>query len=246
MATTPSPAVPAPINHFGRVLGVFFSPRETFTDIASRPSWLLPIILLTVFGLGVAYIMNQKIDWYDYIRTQAEKNPQFANLSEEQKQQQLAPQAKFSSYVTYFIGGLGPILATLILGGIYLGAFNVFSGGGLRFSQSMGIVAHGSLPGVVASIVIILTLALRGPGESTPENMLVTHAGTFLSGDAPRWQLVLLGSFELFWLWEILLYAIGFSAANPKRITTGKALGIIVGIWAVYLVVKVGLTAVFS
>jgi len=246
MATAPSPAEPAPISSFGRVTGVFFSPRETFTDIARRPSWLLPIIILTILGLCVAYTMNQKIDWADYIRTQAEKNSRFANLSEDQKQQQLAPQAKFSPIVAYCIGGLVPILATLILGGIYLGAFNVFSGGGLRFNQSMGIVAHGSMPGVVASIIILLTLALRAPGESTPENMLVTHAGTFLSSDAPRWQLALFGSFELFWLWEILLFAIGFSAANPKKITTGKALGIILGIWAIYLVVKVGLTAVFS
>ncbi len=246
MATAPSPAEPAGISSFGRVTGVFFSPRETFTDIARRPSWVLPIVILTILGLCVAYLMNEKIDWYDYIRTQAEKNPQFANLSEEQKQQQLAPQAKFSPYFAYAIGGLGPILATLILGGIYLGAFSIFGGGGLRFSQSMGIVAHGSMPGAIAAIVILLTLSLRGPGESTPENMLATHAATFLSSEAPRWQQALFGSFELFWLWEILLFAIGYSAANPKNITTGKAAGVIVAIWAAYLVVKVGLTAVFS
>jgi len=246
MATMPAPAALPPVNHFGRIVGVFFSPKETFTDIARRPSWVLPVVLLTILGLCVAYLMNQKIDWESYIRTQAEKNPRFAQLSEEQKQQQLAPQAKFSPYVAYAIGGTGTILASLILAGIYLGAFNLFSGAGLRFNQSLGIVTHGFMPGFLAAIVIIAILMLRPPGESTPENMLPSHLGTFLSSDAPSWQLSLLSSFELFWFWEILMFSIGFSAANPKKITVGKAAGIILGIWAIYLVVKVGFAALLS
>ena len=40
--------------------------------------------------------------------------------------------------------------------------------------------------------------------------------------------------------------AIGFSAADPKKISFGKALGTIVGVWLIYVVIKVGLTAAFS
>src|SRR5260221_7683182 len=50
MATTAS--LPAPeaqsqpaISSIGRIIGVFFSPKATFEDIASKPSWAVPIIL---------------------------------------------------------------------------------------------------------------------------------------------------------------------------------------------------------
>src|SRR5713101_6232998 len=60
MSTTPviapeAPQAPGPINHFARIIGVFFSPTATFEDIAKRPSWILPVVLMTVLGAGVAY-----------------------------------------------------------------------------------------------------------------------------------------------------------------------------------------------
>src|SRR5712691_3248497 len=42
MATTPAPA-PEPqasISPFGRIIGVLFSPKSTFEDIARKPSWV--------------------------------------------------------------------------------------------------------------------------------------------------------------------------------------------------------------
>ena len=49
MATEPMP-IPAPvvepaakISPFGRIIGVLFSPKSTFEDIARKPSWILPV-----------------------------------------------------------------------------------------------------------------------------------------------------------------------------------------------------------
>ena len=246
MATMPAPAALPPVNHFGRIVGVFSNPKETFTDIAQRPSWLFPIIVLTVFSICVSVLMNQKIDWDSYIRTQAERNPRFEQLSEEQKQGALGPQVKIAYYVTYAVGVLGPGIFALILTLVYWGAFNGMAGAGLRFGQAYGIVAHASMPSAIASILILVTLGLRPYGESTPENMLASSLFTFLPGDVPRWLQSLGGSVELFWIWTMILYAMGFSAANPKKVSFGKGLTFVVSIWVVYVLVKVGLAAAFS
>jgi len=246
MATTTSPAALPPFNHFGRIVGVFFNPKETFTDIAQRPSWLFPIIVLTVFSICVSVLMNQKIDWDSYIRTQAERNPRFEQLSEEQKQGALGPQVKIAYYVTYAVGVLGPGIFALILTLVYWGTFNGMAGAGLRFGQAYGIVAHASMPSAIASILILVTLGLRPYGESTPENMLASSLFTFLPGDVPRWLQSLGGSVELFWIWTMILYAMGFSAANPKKVSFAKGLTFVVSIWVVYVLVKVGLAAAFS
>src|SRR5436305_1859002 len=84
------PESPTPINHFGRLIGVFFSPKETFQDIARRPSWILPVILMSVLGIGVAFVMNQKVNWRDVASKRIEESPRAANMTPEQKEQQLA------------------------------------------------------------------------------------------------------------------------------------------------------------
>jgi len=109
MVTTPaiaseSPEASGPINHFGRIIGVFFSPKETFADIAKRPSWILPVILMTVLGAGVAFVMNQKVDWRDVASKRIEESPRAANLSPEQKEQQLAMSARISPPIAYAFG----------------------------------------------------------------------------------------------------------------------------------------------
>ena len=243
---TPSPVVPVPINHIGRITGVFFNPKETFTDIARRPSWLVPIIVLTILSICVSILMNQKIDWDSYIRKQAERSPRFEQLSEEQKQTALGPQIKITYYATYAAGVLIPGVFALILTLVYWGIFNGMAGAQFRFGQVYGLVAHASMPSAIASVLIIITLALRPYGESTPENMLASSLHTFLPGDAPRWLQSLGGSVELFWIWTMILFVIGFSAANPKKISFGKGLSFILGIWIVYVAIKVGLAAAFS
>src|SRR6202043_1999503 len=84
----------ASISPFGRIIGVFFSPKATFEDIAKRPSWILPGVLMTVLGAGGAFVMNQKVDWRDVASKRIEESSRAANLSAEQKEQQIAMSAK--------------------------------------------------------------------------------------------------------------------------------------------------------
>jgi hypothetical protein len=56
----------------------------------------------------------------------------------------------------------------------------------------------------------------------------------------------LLTSLDIFAFWAILLQAFGFSATNPKKISFGKAFGTIFTVWLLYVLVRVGATAIFS
>lgn len=248
MATIPTassaPESQAPINHFGRVLGALFSPKPTFEDVARRPSWIAPLALLTVLGLVFSFVMNQRVDWDSFIRQQAEKNPRFAQLSEEQKQQALGPQTKFAPAFAYVLGGLGSAIFALLLTLIYWGAFNLFAGAGLRFGTSFGIASHAIMPSAISSVLGIVTMYLKQSGEVDPENIVASNVGALLAEDAPKW-LAKLGSYlDVFDFWMMFLLATGFAAANPKKISLGKALGIVFGLWAVYVLIKVVIAAI--
>jgi hypothetical protein len=228
------------------MMGVFFSPGETFRDIARRPGFVAPLILYMVLGLGFAWMMNQRIDWGSYFRHQAEKNPRFADLSEEQKQRALGPQTKYAPMFAYGIGLAGSPLSILILSGLYLAGFNTIAGAGIRFGTTVGVVAHGLMPSAIASVLGIVTMSLKSHGDVTPETILASHVAAYLPDDTPRWLQSIGASFEIFWIWAMCLFVIGFRAGATRKVSTGTAAGIIFGIWGVWILAKAGLAAIFS
>lgn len=244
-AGSPEPPAPAPINHFGRLIGVFFSPKETFADIARRPSWIVPVILMAVLGAGVAFVMNQKTDWRDVASKRIEESPRAANLSPEQKEQQIAMSAKISPGFVWGIGICWPILQALIVSSVLLLAFNVIGGAGARFATSMGIVAHAYFPWIFYSLLFILILFLKAPGTVDLDNPIATNLGSFLPDSAPKALMSLGRSIDIFSIWTMFLISLGFTAVNPKKLA-GKAFAIVLSVWGVYVLIKMGGAWIFS
>lgn len=241
----PEPPAPGPINHFGRLIGVFFSPKQTFQDIAARPSWIMPVVLMMVLGAGVAFVMNQKVDWRDVASKRIEESPRAANLTPEQKEQQIAISAKISPGFAWGIGLCWPILQALIVGAVLLLAYNVIGGAGARYSTSMGIVAHAYFPWIFYSLLFILILFLKAPGTVDLDNPIATNLGSFLPDSTPKALMSLGRSIDIFSIWTMFLISLGFTAVNRKKLT-GKAFGIVLSVWGVYVLIKMGLAWIFS
>src|SRR5215475_4529279 len=123
--TMPAPEAQATIGPMGRIVGVFFSPKSTFEDIVRKPSWLAPVILMTVVSLIACAIFNQRVNWREFMSQQIEKNPSTANMPEEQKQQRIEGGLKIAPIFTYVIGAVAPILSAVILGLVLWGAYNL-------------------------------------------------------------------------------------------------------------------------
>ena len=44
------------MSEFSRLTGVFFEPGKTFADIAERPRWLVPLLLVIVAGVAFYFL----------------------------------------------------------------------------------------------------------------------------------------------------------------------------------------------
>jgi hypothetical protein len=250
MVTTPviapeMPSAPGPINHFGRLIGVFFSPKATFTDIARNPSWILPVALMTVLGLVTAFVMNQKVDWRDVASKRIEASPRAANMSADQKEQQLAMSAKVSPGIAYGFGFLGPIVAVVVVAAVMLLAYNVIGGAGANFTVALGVVSHAFVVGLIGTAFFILILYLKPPGSVDLDNPVATNVGAFLPESTPQALMALAKSIDIFSIWTLILIAIGFAAFNPKKLK-GNAFGIAIAVWAVWVALKMGGAWIFS
>lgn len=249
MATTtsmPAPEAQAAISPFGRVIGVFFSPKATFEDIVRKPSWILPAILLTVFSFVVCVGINQRINWRQYIGAQIERNPQSANMTAEQKEQRIEGGVKFAPPFTYAIGVVAPILSMLIVALVMWGAFNLLGGANTNYGTSLGITAHAFMTGLVSSILYLLILYLKPYGTVDLDNPIAANLGAFLPDDSAKWLVALGTSIDIFSFWTLILLAIGFGTTNPRKLQGSKAFTIAFAVWAVYVVLKVGRAFIFS
>ena len=124
-------------------------------------------------------------------------------------------------------------------------AFNLIGGAGTRFSNAMGIVAHAYVPWLLYSLLFVLVLYLKEPGALDLENPVATNVGAFLPEKTPAALMSLGKSIDIFSIWTLFLISMGFTAVNPKKLK-GSALGITLAVWAVYVLVKVGLAWIFS
>jgi hypothetical protein len=241
MGTIPAPVAEpqAAISPFGRIIGVLFSPKATFEDIARKPSWLLPVLISTVLGIASTVVLNQRMDWRDYITQQIEKSPRAANMPAEQKEKQAEISAKVTVYIVYLAGAIGSVCLAVIVGAVMMLAYNLLAGAGASFSQSLGIAAHSLVVGIVSTPIFLLVLLLRPKGTIDPENPVATNLAAFLPEESAKWLLTLCKSIDVFTIWILVLIAIGFAALNPKKLKGGKAYVVAFSVWGVVVVVKV-------
>jgi hypothetical protein len=248
MATTtvPAPEEQPSISPIGRIFGAFFSPKATFEDIVRKPSWLLPILLLTVISVVVSFAFSQRVNWREFMSQQIEKSPRASQLSSEQKEQQINGGAKFTPIVINALGVVAPLLGTLIVGLILWGAYSLLGGISTNFSTAMAIAAHAFLTGLVSSPLLLLIIYLKPPEQIDVENPVATNLAAILPEDSTKWLVALCKSLDIFTIWTMILLAIGFAAVNPKKLKGAKSYAIVFSVWGAFVVVRVLWAFIFS
>jgi hypothetical protein len=246
MSTQPGAVESAPKGALARMAGVLFSPGETFSDIVQRPSWLAPVLVLTAFSILFTVMFSQRVGWERFMQQQFAKDPRTAEMPAERRAQALEQASKFAKGFGYGFAVVGYFVITAALAGILLLGYNVGGGAQTNYKTALAITAHSYMPNLLAGLLAMLVMFLKDPDEFDLQNPLASNVAAFLSGEAPRWQQSLGQSLDLVSFWIMFLIAAGFSATNPKRLPMGKSLGVILGLWAFYVLVKVGWAAAFS
>ncbi|MFZ0036011.1 MAG: YIP1 family protein [Candidatus Acidiferrales bacterium] len=251
MATPPSStpdATPqsAPIGEIGRMTGVLFSPKATYDDIVARPTWIAPLILLCVIALAVIALFGQRVGWRGFMERQFDKNPRTANMPADQREKALDNAVKFAPPITYISVAIATLIVPVIIAAVMLGAFNLLAGTRLNFKVALAIVSFSWMPLVIHGLLSLILLFLKSPDTIDLEHLVGSNPGAFISSDSARWLMALMTSFDIFAFWVMVLMAIGFSAASPKKVTFGKGLTIVVAVWALWVLIHVGWVGAFS
>jgi hypothetical protein len=237
---------PAGMSEPARLLGVFFTPKKAFADIARRPRWWAPILLTSLVVTGYLYLYSQHIGWESFIRQQLSQSTQTNNMPPEQRAQVLRIYRTFGPAISIAAGLIQPILMALIVAGVIKFLADVILGAGIGFKKVLASVTYGSLPStLLGTILACIVMMSVDPGDFDLQNPLMFHAGAFLSQDAPRWLKVGASSLDLFTFWTMILISMGLSAGS-RKMSTGKAFGMLLFPWALIVIIRVGVAAAFG
>ena len=240
-----APEAPEKGNSFGRIIGVIFSPKPTFESIARRPTWLAPVILLCLVQCAVVAIYGQRVGWRSLLEKQMGSNAQFQQLSKAQQQQRIEIAMPYVSKIAYVEVIIGPFIAAFLFAGIFWLLFNMGAGAKFGYRVSLGVASYGFVPTIIGSLLGILVIYLKDPSTIDLQNLLATNVSSYLSSDAPKWTHAL-RLVDIFLFWEMFLLAVGFSAAAPKKLSTGRAFAWIFGLWALVFLCWAGFAAATS
>lgn len=236
---------PAGMGEFSRIVGVFFEPTKTFTDIGKRPTWLLPMILMILAGIGFTAVLSQRVGWERVVHQQSDSNSRIQQMPADQRQQAIDMQMKIMPVSVYGVTVLGTPLMSVIVAAVLLGITAMMSAG-LRFKQAFAAVVWGSMPRLISAILTIVVLFLKNPDDFNMRNPLAFNIGAFMDPNGSKFAYTLASSIDLFSIWNILLIAVGLKAAAGKKLSFTGAL-VAVGLpWAILALGGAAIAGAFS
>jgi hypothetical protein len=246
---TPAPAsdnATPPLGEVGRITGVFFDPKKAFADIAARPGWIVPVVLLIVFYLAFMYLFTTHVGWEHSMRQAMEASTRVQNMDAQQREAALQMQLKFAPIGAYIVGPIAIVVVALIMAGVLLMVCKMM-GASLTFKQMFGISAYAMLPGIVASILTIIVIFTQNPENFNLQNPIAFNVGHYLEPPPSTAKALysIATSIDLFSFWTILLLAVGISVA-ARKFPFSKALVAVVVPWVILVLVKAGWASLFG
>jgi len=231
---------PAPQSFPARFLGVFVSPRETFADIARRPDFIAPLIVLILVSIAASEVVLAKINLASIVRSQIEHSSRASSMTPEQMQQAVEQGSRIGAIFGH-VGFLFVAIGLLIIAAICLAVVNAIFGGGINFKMALAVTCYANLVTVLMSLIVVAVVLFGDAEHFNPQSPAPTNPGFFLNpNETPKPLLSLAGSLDVFTLWVIALLGVGFSEATGRKVKTASLTLTIFGVWLIWVLIKMG------
>lgn len=217
IASTPPPR----LSLLQRLVGVVFSPGDTFRSVAAHPVWFgILAVQLIVTAVAFFVFFSTDVGKAAYVDQSVSSIESFGQTVDDQMYEGIRAQAEYARYIQpAFLIVFGPLMVSVIAGILY-GAFTVM-GGESTYRHVFAVVCHA---GVVTMLQPLLTLPLNYQRQSMSS---ATNLALFLPMlEEGSFAASLLGVLDLFYLWYVMVLAIGLATIYRRR-TTPIAVGLL-------------------
>jgi hypothetical protein len=218
---------PTPQSFFNRLIGVYFSPGETFQEIGRAPRLLMPVIALVVFSLAGSSIVTSKMPWESMMEQQSQRQIDSGRVTPEQgelQKEQMRKLAPFFKFATPFFITVYSIILALILAGVAK-LVSLMLATENNFKSLFAVAIYSVLAvSIISSILFIVLLFIKPIDDFDWENPLGSNLAALLPligmESTPGFLKTFLTYIDVFFIWKLILLAIGFAAVSRKLKTS--------------------------
>lgn len=219
-----------------RIVGVLFSPRATYADVAARPRWLGAFLaVFLVSGAAAMTFMSTEVGRNAVLDQQIAQSESWTGRPMNQQQlDRLETMSKYFVYTAPIFQLVFFILGSLVVAGVSFAVFNALLGGDASFRQVFAIVVHS---GVVLAALALFTTPLAYARETLTSATNLAVFFPFLPDTS--FPARLLAAIDLVFIWWMISVSIGFGVLYRRR--TGP---IATTVLAIYVVIGLVIAAV--
>jgi hypothetical protein len=222
---------------------VLFEPITTLRSIAERPDWVVPLIVLTLLSLASALVITGHIDLERTIREQ----PARKDMSPEENEKRVQIGVELGKKIQKFTAPLVVIVTPIslaIVAGVFLLLFRIFGGEG-DFRHAFAITIYSWVPLAIGGVVTTIIVATRGlVTQQEVASILRSNLGFLVDSHDHAILYTLLSQLDVFTIWTLSLFAIGYSFMS--RLSRVASASLVIGTWLVVVLFKVAFAAVAS
>lgn len=232
---------PAQIGQLQTLMGVAFSPSETFMRIKNAPSWIAPLLLLiALLTINVVYF-NWRVDtdWEQITRNQISRRIEGTGRKMP-PEDVIHRQAENRKRIAEF-GRKASIFAAPVLYLLMAAIFNFalwLLEAGATFKKVFSVVLWSSVPPALAgTLILVASLTIQDPSTlatADVSQITVTNPSPFLPAGVGPAVDVIVSSLDCLTIWFLILLTIGFAAISNNVTATKKRMAAVVfGLWAI-------------
>lgn len=234
-----------PVSTGDSFAGVFMSPGDTFGRMAKgKPSWnfLVPLFLIIVLSMVSGLLYVNKVDMGQVIRNQISQGRHASEMTDAQMDRAVEMGSKFAKLSPYFSIVTVPFFFALLAFIFWLAILAL--GDKVSFGNAFRVVCWSNLPKLLFLLLFMVIIFVKDPNVLDPKNPIMSNLGAVFGKDRLGKPLyALFSDLDVFTLWVLWLYAVGFAAYAKAK--TSKMVGVVFGLFALYVAVHVGLAFIF-
>lgn len=246
---------PTPQSFFNRLIGVYFSPGETFPEIGRSPRVLLPIIVFAALVMITGFVVIKRVPFdvsMKQVDEQLQRQVEAGRLTQEQAEQRREaskPIVNFFRNAFPVIAPVAVIVIALIIAGVAK-LVSLMLGIENSFKPLFSVALYSTLAvSIISSILSVILIYIKPAEDIDFDNLMPSNVAGFLSAVGvslqARFLKILLSYLDVFFIWKLALLTIGFAAVS-KKLKTSTSLTWVVIVAVLIMLIHSAWAAVFS
>lgn len=209
-----------------RVVGVLFSPRETFAAVAVRPKWLGALgVAVVIMGVAQYALLSTDVGQQLALDQQVSAIETFGGTVSDEQYAQMEDSMENARYISPVATIFFAPVMMLVTAGILHVMFGLVGGGNGTFKQVYAISAHAA---IISSLqVVFTTVVTLAAGRPAGANLSVFVPTLEETSFVNRF----LSTIDLFYVWSTFITAVGLGVLYKRR--TGPIAMVLFGIYLV-------------